>query len=177
MPLKTGYDGCDRRDSGRIVGHPETDHKRTMGTQRGKERRPPSTTARRESNKRIGGPAGTAIHPQKACEKRASRNSPSFAVALNCGMGSNSLNAEVNAFDRLQSRARPEFLILRLEVQVMHGAGKVLGSFEFAFDECLIDDHLRRDIGEFASLPRFDLLTHGLEVSLHPVDADGNAIN
>jgi selenocysteine lyase/cysteine desulfurase len=60
-----------------------------------------SQPARRGGNQRIGGPAGTAMPPQKACEKRASRNSPSFAVALNCGMGSSSLNAEVNAFERL----------------------------------------------------------------------------
>jgi hypothetical protein len=33
-------------------------------------------------------------------ENRASRNSPSLAVALNCGMGSSSLKAEVNAFER-----------------------------------------------------------------------------
>jgi len=31
----------------------------------------------------------------------ASRNRPSFAVARNCGMGSSSLDADVNAFDRL----------------------------------------------------------------------------
>jgi hypothetical protein len=30
------------------------------------------------------------------------RNSPSFAVALNCRMGSSSLNADVNALERLQ---------------------------------------------------------------------------
>src|SRR5579864_1537451 len=36
-------------------------------------------------------------HPALA----ASRNRPSFAVARNCGMGSSSLNADVNAFDRL----------------------------------------------------------------------------
>lgn len=30
------------------------------------------------------------------------RNSPSLAVALNCGMGSSSLNAEVNACEKLQ---------------------------------------------------------------------------
>jgi hypothetical protein len=35
-------------------------------------------------------------------ENLASRNSPGLAVTLNCGMGSNSFNAEVNAFDRLQ---------------------------------------------------------------------------
>jgi len=86
----------------RVVGHPETDHKRTMGTQRRKERRPPSMTASRESNKRIGGPPGTAMLFQKACENRASRNSPSLAVALNCGMGSSSLNADVNGLERLQ---------------------------------------------------------------------------
>jgi hypothetical protein len=52
---------------------------------------------------------------QKDCESRASRNSPSLAVALNCGIGSSRLNAEVNVFERLQfadhlpvSRARRE---------------------------------------------------------------------
>ena len=47
-------------------------------------------------------PAGTAVLAQKDCENRASRNPPSFAVALNCGMGSSPLNAEVNASERLQ---------------------------------------------------------------------------
>jgi hypothetical protein len=35
-------------------------------------------------------------------QERGSRNSPSLAVALNCGMGSSSLNADVKAFERLQ---------------------------------------------------------------------------
>src|SRR6202008_3416839 len=50
------------------------------------------------------GAAARPVPPsgQNDCENRVSRNSPSFAVALNCGMGSSSLNAEVNAFDRLQ---------------------------------------------------------------------------
>lgn len=39
---------------------------------------------------------------QNDCENRLSGNSPSFAVALNCGMGSSSLNADVNALERLQ---------------------------------------------------------------------------
>ena len=39
---------------------------------------------------------------QNHCENRASKNSPSLAVALNWGMGSSSLNADVNAFERLQ---------------------------------------------------------------------------
>ena len=32
----------------------------------------------------------------------SSRNDASFAVALNCGIGSSSLKADVKAFDRLQ---------------------------------------------------------------------------
>jgi hypothetical protein len=49
----------------------------------------------------MGGLAGTAIN-QNDCENRASKNSPSFAVALNWGIGSSSLKAEVKAFDRLR---------------------------------------------------------------------------
>jgi hypothetical protein len=36
------------------------------------------------------------------CENRASGNSPRFALALNCGMGSGPLRAKVKAFERLQ---------------------------------------------------------------------------
>ena len=39
---------------------------------------------------------------QNDCENRASRNSRSLAVAFNCGIGSSSLSADVNAFERLQ---------------------------------------------------------------------------
>ena len=51
---------------------------------------------------RGGGPIGAAPPLERPVELR-SRNSPSLAVALNCGMGSSSLNAEVNAFERLQT--------------------------------------------------------------------------
>jgi hypothetical protein len=40
---------------------------------------------------------------QKLCLNRVSRKLPSFAVALNCGIGSSSLKADVNAFDRLHT--------------------------------------------------------------------------
>ena len=59
----------------------------------------------------------------------------------------------------------------------MHGSGKMLRSFQFALDESLVDDHLRRDIGEFTFLPLLYLLAHGLEVPLHPVDAHRDAID
>ena len=40
--------------------------------------------------------------PYATSVRMASRNGASFAVALNCGMGSSSLNANVNAFPKLQ---------------------------------------------------------------------------
>jgi hypothetical protein len=53
----------------------------------------------------------------------------------------------------------------------------VLGSFEFAFDERLVDDHLGSNIRQFAPLPGFHLLSHRLEVSLHSVNAHRDAID
>jgi len=69
-------------------------------------------------------------------------------------------------------RSRSEFLVPRLEVEVMDTAGEVFGSVQFALHECLVDDHLGGDVRQFTPLPCFHLLSHGLEVSLHSVDAD-----
>ena len=64
-----------------------------------------------------------------------------------------------------------------LEVEVVHRSRQVPRSLQFGLDERLIDDHFRGVIAEFAVLPRLDLLSHGLEVPLHPVDTDRDAIN
>jgi hypothetical protein len=49
------------------------------------------------------------------------RNPASLAVARNCGIGSSSLNAE--------------FLMARVEVQVMDRPGQMLGHIQVGFDE------------------------------------------
>jgi hypothetical protein len=59
----------------------------------------------------------------------------------------------------------------------MHGAGKVLWSFELALDERLVDDHLDSDVRQLAALPRFDLSSHRLEVSLHSINTHGDAVD
>jgi len=74
--------------------------------------------------------------------------------------------------ERLQIVSRPEFLVFWLEIEVMHATSKVLGSFESALDECLVDDHLAGNVCQFIFLPGFHLFSHRLEVSLHLVDAD-----
>ena len=61
-----------------------------------------TNAARQRKVNRLGGACPGPTLLQNNWENRASRNSPNFSVALNCGIGSSSLNAEVNAFDKLQ---------------------------------------------------------------------------
>ena len=53
----------------------------------------------------------------------------------------------------------------------------MFGNIESAFDECLVDNHFRCDIPQFISLSDFHLFAHGLEVSLHSVNADRHAVD
>lgn len=73
--------------------------------------------------------------------------------------------------------SRLEFFVLGLEVEVKHPAGKMFGSFEFALDECLVDDQLHGDVCQFTSLPCLYLLSHRLEIVLHAVNAHRDAVN
>jgi hypothetical protein len=59
----------------------------------------------------------------------------------------------------------------------VHATGLGAWGFRLAFDEGFLDEYLGADIGEFAPLPRLHLFAHGLEVALHSVDPDRNAIN
>jgi hypothetical protein len=59
----------------------------------------------------------------------------------------------------------------------MHAAGEVFWSLQSALDKRLVDDDLGGDVRQFASLPCFDLLSHRLEVSLHPAHTDRKAVN
>ncbi len=124
----------------------------------------------------------TAVRPappyrQNDWESLDSRNSPSLAVGLNCGMGSSSLNAEVNAFERTPDRPRPEFLVHRFEIEVMDGPCEVFRRLQFALHKCLVEDHLGSDVRQFTSLPSFDLISHRFEVSLHSINTNRDAID
>jgi len=59
----------------------------------------------------------------------------------------------------------------------MHGAGEVFWSFKLAFHKRLVDDHLGRDVREFTPLSRLHLLSHRLEVALHPVNPNRDAVD
>ena len=52
----------------------------------------------------------------------------------------------------------------------MDTAGEMFGNFEFAFDEGFVDEEFGGDVGEFTLAPGRDLLLHGFEASLHPVE-------
>ena len=59
----------------------------------------------------------------------------------------------------------------------MHGPRRMFWSFKLAFHEGFVDDHLRSDIREFTPLLGFHMLSHGLEVALHSIHADRDAID
>jgi hypothetical protein len=73
--------------------------------------------------------------------------------------------------------ARPEFFLFRLEVVVVDRSGKVFRSFGLPLDKRFVDHHLGCDIGEFTPLRLLHLFPHGLEISLHAVDTDRDAID
>src|SRR5258708_34424044 len=83
---------------------------------------------------------------------------PHLGGRLEFGYGIEFLECGSERIRKTPDRPRPEFLILRLEVQVVHGAGEVLGSFEFTLHKRLVDDHLGSDVRQFTSLPYFHLL-------------------
>jgi len=74
-------------------------------------------------------------------------------------------------------RARPELLVLRLEVEVVNRPDKMLRRFQFALYKRFIDDYLGGNICQFTFLPGLNLFSHGLEIALHSVDTDGNAVD
>src|SRR5208282_5859678 len=52
-------------------------------------------------------------------------------------------------------------LVLGLEVQIMHGAGKMFRSLRSALNKRFVDDHLGGDVRQFTSLPHLHLLGIG----------------
>jgi len=87
------------------------------------------------------------------------------------------LNAEVNALERLQIVRGLNSSYFGSKIQVMHGPGKVFWSFQLALHKRLVDDHLGGDVRQLTPLPGLHLLSHRLEVSLHPVNPDRDAVD
>jgi hypothetical protein len=113
--------------------------------------------------------------PQNACENLASQNSPSFAVALNWGIGSSSLKADVNAFDRLQIVLDRNSSYYGSKYRSWTVRVRCFGASS-AFHEGLIDDHLRGHVRQFAPLPCFRLLAIGSKFRCM-IHADRDAID
>ena len=73
---------------------------------------------------------------------RVLRKPPSFAVALNCEIGSSSLKADAKAFDRLRTVRGFGLFESWFEVIVADSASQVLGHVQLAFDKRLSYDDL-----------------------------------
>jgi hypothetical protein len=50
----------------------------------------------------------------------------------------------------------------------MHSTYQVFRSFEFSLHKSLVNNYLRRDVGEFTPLPGLYLFPHGFEVAVQP---------
>jgi hypothetical protein len=110
------------------------------------------------------------------CESRASRNSPSFAVTLNWGMGSSSLNAEVTGW-RDSRWFAPGIPHTSARSRGRERCGQDVWVLRAYPRRCLVDDDLGGDVRQFTSLPCVHLLSHEFKVALHSVDADRDAID
>jgi len=93
----------------------------------------------------------------------SSRDDASFAVVLNCGIGSSSLKALVNALDKLHTVRGANSAIRGLT------PGQVFRGVELALYEGLVDHQSRCIVRQAHPLPRLDLFPHRFEVPLHAV--------
>jgi hypothetical protein len=66
--------------------------------------------------------------------------------------------------------------ILRIEVPTVHDPSQVPGNIKFPFNEGAINDEFRGFIRELVCAPSLVLAPHWLEVALHAVNANGNAV-
>ena len=118
------------------------------------------------------GPAGTATKPLERLREPRFQEFPKLGCGPELRNGLQILERRSERVGQTPDGAWAEFLILRLEVEVMHRSCKVLGSFQLGFDKRLVDDYLGSDVCQLTSLPCLYLFSHGLEVSLHTVHAD-----
>jgi hypothetical protein len=88
-----------------------------------------------------------------------SRKDASFAVALNCGIGSSEL------FD------------LWIEIEVVDAPGEMFGNIQLALDESPVDDEFCGFVRDPCRLPSLDLFLHRLEIPLNSIDPDREHID
>jgi hypothetical protein len=96
---------------------------------------------------------------------------PGFAVARSCGTGSSSLNADVNAFDRLHMVQDSNSSCCG-ETELVDAPRQVFRNLQILLNECPVDHQLCRRCGQLLGSPAFHLPPHRLEVTLHPINAN-----
>jgi hypothetical protein len=164
---------------GRVVGKSETIQKNgLLGDQSGprKRRLPRNSCQSKESNEGWR-PAGTAKRSLEGLQEASVQELSELCCRPELRNGIQFFEGGRERVGQTPDRARAKFLVLRLEVEIMHRPRKVFGSFQFAFDERLINNYFGGDIREFRSLPQLHLLSHGVKIALHPVDAYRDAID
>jgi len=104
-------------------------------------------------------PAGPPLQLERLLEPRL-KEFPRLSSHLELRDGIQFLECRSECVREAPDRPRPEFLVSGLEVQIVHGAGEVFGSFESSVDKCLVDDDLGSDVRQLTRLPGLHLLPH-----------------
>ncbi len=86
-----------------------------------------ATLEQKQGNKRR--PAGTAVSSERL-GKSGFQEFTQLGCRLKLGNRFQCLESGCEGFRQTPECSRPEFLIVRLKVQVVHGTGKMLGSFQ-----------------------------------------------
>jgi len=123
-----------------------------------------------------GGPAGTATKPLERLREPRFQEFAQLGRRLELRNRFQFLERRCERIRETPDCSRFEIFVLWLEIKLVDRR-EVFGRFQLALDKSLVDDHFRCDIREFTSLPGLYLFAHGLEVALHPVDADRDTVD
>jgi hypothetical protein len=105
------------------------------------------------------------------------RNSPNLAVALNCGMGSSSLNAEVNALERLQIVRDRNSSYLGSKYKSWTVRARCFGASSLPSTNASYTATFAVTSVSSLFCPGLHLLSHGVEIPLHAVYAHRDAVD
>ena len=114
---------------------------------------------------------------QNDCENRALQKFSQFGGRLKLWDRVQFLERRRERIRETPDRPRAELLVPWLEVQIVHSPREMFWRLEFALNERLVDRDLGGNVCQFELLPRLHLIPHRLEIPLHAIHADRDAID
>src|SRR6266576_2227773 len=92
-------------------------------------------------------PAGTAKRSLEGLREASLQELSELGCRLELWNRLQFLECRCERVRQTPNRSRPEFLVPRFEVQIVHGAREMFRSFQVALHEGFVDHHLGGDVG------------------------------